>query len=184
MNPQLYFRSGRFFHQFLELGFISYPSPLDEEAPFYAKLILLAFVGGLEFVIASWAADCIVLVPLVFLGTSDWLLGKALQGQISNNQYRDTAILLLSIAEFVWRSKGMWRSMTRQGRVVVFHRLIAAFIWHNPTLMAFTTFRIWACITGSEPFRPSMPRFAWLLLAPTMEMGEIQLDATSSKDKS
>jgi hypothetical protein len=181
MTRYFFFRSGRFFHQFLELGFTAYPSPLEQDAPVFAKLILLAFVGGVEYIVASWASDIVGISIFLPLAIIDWVSGLSLLEYISTEVCKDIVLYGLLAAEFVWRARAFWKSATRHG--IIFHNFLAAFIWHNPTLMVFTLFQTWARLTGTEPIRPLSPRFIWILLAPTLELGLAQLDATN-KNKS
>jgi hypothetical protein len=177
MTRYFFFRSGRFFHQFLELGFTAYPSPLEQDAPAFAKLILLAFVGGVEFIVASWASDIVGVIIFLPLAIIDCAFGSSLLEYISMEVCKDIVLYSLLAAEFVWRAKALWKSATRHG--IISHKLVNAFIWHNPTLMVFALFRTWARLTGTEPIRPLSPRFIWILLAPTLELGLFQLDATN-----
>ncbi len=177
MTRYFFLRSGRFFHQFLELGFTAYPSPLEQDAPLFVKLILLAFVGGVEFIVASWASDVVGIFIFLLLAIIDWAFGLSLLEYISTEVCKDIVLYSLLAAEFVWRAKSLWKSATRYG--IIFHNLVSAFIWHNPTLMVFTLFRTWARWTGTEPIRLLSPRFIWILLAPTLELGLAQLDATN-----
>ncbi len=172
-----FFRSGQFFHQFLELGFTAYPSPLEQDAPLVVKLILLAFVGGVEFIVASWASDIAGVFIFLLLVIIDWSFGSSLLEYISTEVCQDLALYSLLAAEFVWRAKPLWKSATRYG--INFHNLVSAFIWHNPMLMVFTLFRTWARWTGTEPIRLLSPRFVWILLAPTYKFGLALLDATN-----
>jgi hypothetical protein len=177
MQHYFFFRSGRFFHQFLELGFTAYPSPLEQDAPVFAKLILLAFVGGVEFIVASWASDIVGVLIFMPLAIIDGVFGSSLLEYISTDVSKDIVLYSLLVAEFIWRAKALWKSATRHG--IIFHSLVTAFIWHNPTLMVFSFFQTWARLTRTEPIRLLSPRFIWILLAPTLEMGLVQLDATN-----
>ncbi len=173
----LYFRSGRFFHQFLELAVLSYPSPLDEDAPFAAKALLLAIAGALEFFPAAWAVDIISALFGLLVLLIAWPTGVRIE---IPDWIPDPLLLLVALGSFAFRLRRFARCARGPGRRVTAGRLAASFFWHSPALVYYGVLQTWSLASGRGPLRIWAPRQIWVLLAPNLELGEIQQSAVKA----
>jgi hypothetical protein len=172
--PQLYFRSGTYFQHFFELCLFSYPSPLENNAPIPARLLLLAIAGGFEYIAASFISDIfqsVVSLATLFLWTSPSDFPQ---------KYRDGALAFLFGLTFVLRAKPFTRGTSGRRQSVTLQNIAAYLFWNNPTLVYHCALFLWSYCTGS-PIRMPAPRYFWILIAPTLEMGMVHLDATTKK---
>ncbi|KAK2608616.1 hypothetical protein QQS21_002842 [Conoideocrella luteorostrata] len=176
MRPY-YFRSGEYFLHFTELCLFSYPSPLEEHAPLLPKLFLLALAGGVEYVVVSILTDV--------LGTLTWLLGWFVgkdRRDTLPDRYRDVLLagfFLLSFAYRTRRSLGwpiLSAGYTRRAPALL-RRIAVRFFWMNPALVCHCALLLWSYGTGRPRIRILTPRYFWVLIAPSLEFGEVHLEA-------
>ncbi|KAH8646905.1 heterokaryon incompatibility protein-domain-containing protein [Xylariales sp. PMI_506] len=168
-----FFRSGLFFHQFVELCITSYPSPLDEGAPAPARLLLLAIAGGFEFFPACWAVD---ILSIIFSLLTLVLPGSSHFGDVSS-KLREVFIAIFLLLSFAFRARSFARSASRHERGFNICSLTASFFWHNPALLYYASLRLWSLLRG-QPVQIRAPRVFWLLIAPNYEFGEMHLEVT------
>jgi Heterokaryon incompatibility protein (HET) len=170
-----FFRSGIFFHQFLELCITSYPSPLDERAPLAAKLVLLVIAGNFEYVAASWLTGPYAAAHFLIF---ERLLG--FHTDFESSQYG--ALIIFLVLSFGYRARSFARSASRQGRGMTLRSFATALFWHNPALLCHGWYRLWAYWTGTKWTMLVVPRFFWVLVAPTMEIGQMNLEKMERRE--
>jgi hypothetical protein len=180
MRP-FYFRSGESFLHFTELCLFSYPSPLENNAPVVAKLVLLALAGSIEYFVLSIVTDLLV----TYSGLILLLLGLV-QGESVSGAYNDALLALLFALSFALRARrsvGVIAvpSKHRRPSTSLLRRLAAHLFWNNPALVCHCVLLLWSHVTGRPRIRIETPRYFWVLIAPTLELGEVHLDATGKK---
>lgn len=170
-----FFRSGLFFNQLIELCFTSYPSPIDAKSPVLAKLLLHIIAGSFEYVASSWLAD----ISAVIISLGGNILG-ILPATSDSDVFRDWSLAVLLALVFFLRAKRIVSYASRQGRGITLRSFLASLFWHTPTLLCHGVFCLWAHYMGTDRVRLLIPRWFWVLVAPTYEMGELQLEAMDS----
>ena len=109
-----YFLGRRNFIQFAELCVGSYPSPLEDSAPWPAKLSLLAIAGLFEFIAIHLLADMLDilwrLVPWVAsLLRQGWDTRQDRIGDPDGNKVYNSLVYLLLSASFIIRAQSYFR---------------------------------------------------------------------------
>jgi hypothetical protein len=179
--PQLYLRSGSYFHHSLELCILSYPSPLEQNAPVIVKLLLLAIAGGFEYVASSFISDIFgaLFAVVVFIFSKFF---PPIDDKISiYTTSIDATLILLLFLSFAFRARSFVSAARRQGRGATVQSVLGSFFWHNPALVYHSILRGWAYFTGSAPVKILVPRYFWILIAPTLELGTEQFQASDIK---
>jgi hypothetical protein len=170
-HMRFFFASGAFFPQFVELCVTSYPSPLEQAGPLDAKLFLFAVAGVLEYAAASWTADLICgLVALVsfLIHSAPFELPLDIGGHL---------LALFLCGSFALRARSFTRDATRAGRGLTVRGALAALVWHNPALACHVAYCCTANLLGSASRRIQVPDVFWVLVAPTLEIGELHMDS-------
>jgi Heterokaryon incompatibility protein (HET) len=81
------------------------------------------------------------------------------------------------VLSFLFRAKSFGSCTSRQGRGIKLHSLATSLFWHNSALVYHGAFWIWSYCTGSERVRMYAPSWFWLLVASTLEVGELHFAA-------
>lgn len=170
-----YLLGRRNFIHFVELCIISYPSPLEDAAPWPAKLMLFALAGIFEFMAIHICADLLDvtwrIVPTVFVGlTHGWntpnkySIENALTGPDANRVYNSLVCLLL-LLPFILRAPSYFRRRFINGK---HPSLLSAIVWLNPALFwhVFATILPWILKSDSARMR-LLPLF-WHVMSPGM----------------
>ncbi|QUC22855.1 uncharacterized protein UV8b_07096 [Ustilaginoidea virens] len=175
MRP-FYFRSGEYFLHFTELCLVTYPSPLDRNAPLPNKLSLLLLAGIIEYAVSSVLAD--------LAATFAWMLAGAVRSSVTPDppdRGQDLVLLSLFLLSFGLRTRQL---LPRPGRPDALLRRAARYIfWNSPAGVCHMAIVLWSWVSGSPRLRIKTPRYFWVLIAPTLELGEVHLEVTGSKGR-
>lgn len=161
-STTIFFTTSAFHQQFLELCVTSYPSPLEESAPWPDKLLLLAIAGIYEYITGLRDFDVICTFALLFCVATgscrDWL-------DSHYHSITNIALVLLFTRNFARRARAFAQRSRRHGRGATTESVLAAFVLHNPALVCHVIFRLWVHWVGM----PMPPR--WLSTSPMVVVG-------------
>jgi hypothetical protein len=145
-----------FYQQSLELCATSYPSPLEESAPWPAKLVLLGVAGAYECLTALRDSALIVSgVWLVLFVVWSHCLGEC--DEQSWHSTRTIVLFLLFGRNFAWRARSFARCASRNGTGVTTRSVVTAFVWHNPAPICYTLCCLWVRWLGAPTLDAIVP---------------------------
>lgn len=165
-----YFLGRRNFIQFAELCVGSYPSPLEDSAPWPAKLSLLAIAGLFEFMAIHFLADVLDilwrLVPWVAsLLRQGWDARRDQIGDPDGNKVYNSLVYLLLSASFIIRAQSYFRRHPLKTR---HDGLASAFVWLNPSLFWHLLLTVLPGMLGAGSARMRLLPLFWRVMSPGM----------------
>jgi hypothetical protein len=175
---QFWFLGTPYLDHFIEQCVVQYPSPLENDAPFRSKAILLAVAGSIEFLLYAAIAELCALWGWIIASCIKWALrfdNPRKSG--TNTVFREMTFQILMLAAFWFRSRTFVHTIRRKCPDASIKRaprlllLISTFIWFNPALIyyGFATL-ISQLFTGSTSMRIQVMRVFWTLMAPSMDI--------------
>ena len=165
------------FNHFLEQCVTSYPSALDENAPFFAKVILLLVAGIYEYFICAGIIGSIAFSVQTIRYYYTLLVRQELLTDYQTAAYENAMLVLLMFFSFIFRAKSFANTVRRRtpriddGEAPNIWTMLSLLLWYNPAAFCYAVLGFIAYHFPERAISPSdLVSLFWEVLSPASQI--------------